>query len=81
MCEGRPPFDRGTPIATLTSVVKDPVPAHPHSGRLGKVISGLLLKTPQLRLRLDRALPLLRAAADDPSGTRRPRPAGVSHTS
>ena len=56
--EGRPPFDRGTPIATLTSVVKDPVPAHPHSGRLGKVISGLLLKTPQLRLRLDRALPL-----------------------
>ena len=24
--EGRPPFDQGTAIATLTSVVKDPVP-------------------------------------------------------
>ena len=67
--EGRPPFDRGTPIATVASVVKDPVPAHPHAGRLGRVISGLLLKTPSLRMRLDRALPIMRTVADDPSGT------------
>ena len=67
--EGHPPFDQGTPIATVASVIKDPVPAHPHSGRLGKVISGLLLKTPNLRMRLDRASPILRAVADDPSGT------------
>jgi eukaryotic-like serine/threonine-protein kinase len=67
--EGRPPFDRGTPIATVASVVKDPVPAHPHAGRLGRVISGLLLKTPGLRMRLDRALPIMQAVADDPSGT------------
>ncbi len=66
--EGRPPFDQGTAIATLTSVVKDPVPPHPHSGRLGAVVSGLLVKTPALRMRLDRALVIMRNVADDPSG-------------
>ena len=67
--EGRPPFDQGTAIATLTSVVKDPVPPHPHSGRLGAVVSGLLVKTPSLRMRIDRALTVMRGIADDPSGT------------
>ncbi len=67
--EGRPPFDQGTAIATLTSVVKDPVPPHPHSGRLGAVVSGLLVKTPNLRMRIDRALMIMRGIADDPSGT------------
>jgi serine/threonine protein kinase len=67
--EGRPPFDQGTAIATLTSVVKDPVPPHPHSGRLGAVVSGLLVKTPSLRMRVDRALTIMRGIADDPSGT------------
>ena len=67
--EGRPPFDQGTAIATLTSVVKDPVPPHPHSGRLGAVVSGLLVKTPTLRMRVDRALTIMRGIADDPSGT------------
>ncbi len=67
--EGRPPFDQGTAIATLTSVVKDPVPPHPHSGRLGAVVSGLLVKTPNLRMRTDRALAIMRGIADDPSGT------------
>jgi len=67
--EGRPPFDQGTAIATLTSVVKDPVPPHPHSGRLGAVVSGLLVKTPRLRMRVDRALTIMRGIADDPSGT------------
>ncbi|MGS0686172.1 protein kinase domain-containing protein [Nakamurella sp. GG22] len=66
--EGRPPFDQGTAIATLTSVVKDPVPPHPHSGRLGAVVSGLLVKTPALRMRIDRALVIMRGIADDPSG-------------
>ena len=66
--EGRPPFDQGTAIATLTSVVRDPVPPHPHSGRLGAVVSGLLVKTPSLRMRIDRALTIMRTVADDPSG-------------
>ncbi|WP_395725223.1 protein kinase domain-containing protein [Nakamurella sp.] len=67
--EGRPPFDQGTAIATLTSVVKDPVPPHPHSGRLGAVVSGLLVKTPNLRMRIEKSLQIMRGIADDPSGT------------
>ncbi|HEY5114800.1 MAG TPA: serine/threonine-protein kinase [Nakamurella sp.] len=79
--EGRPPFDQGTAIATLTSVVKDPVPPHPHSGRLGAVISGLLVKTPQLRMRIDRSLTVMRGIADDPSGTHLALIARVPRTS
>ena len=68
--QGNPPFDKGTAIDTVVSVVNDPVPPHPHAGRLAPVISGLLVKSPELRLTLDRAIPVLRRAADDPSGMR-----------
>ena len=70
---GGPAADRGTPIAAVASVVRDAVPALPHAGRLGRVISGLLLKTPSLRMRLDRALPIMQAVADDPSAPNSPR--------
>jgi serine/threonine protein kinase len=53
--EGRPPFDRGTPMATLGAVVSDPVPAHPHAGELGPVIDGLLTKDPGMRMPVGRA--------------------------
>ena len=66
--EGHPPFDRGTGMDTVLSVVNDPVPPHPHAGQLERVISGLLVKSPTLRMPLDHALPLLRAAAADPTG-------------
>ncbi len=48
--QGVPPFDKGTPLATLTSVVQDPVPPHPDSGRLAGVIRGLLVKDPAMRM-------------------------------
>lgn len=48
--QGVPPYDKGTPLATLTSVVQDPVPAHPDSGRLSGVIRGLLVKDPSTRM-------------------------------
>lgn len=57
--EGRPPFDRGDAIATLTSVVSDPLPSHPHAGRLAQVIGGLLVKDPQIRMPLEQARSLL----------------------
>jgi serine/threonine protein kinase len=53
--EGRPPFDRGTPMATLGAVVSDPVPAHPHAGELGPVIDGLLAKDPGRRMPVGQA--------------------------
>jgi eukaryotic-like serine/threonine-protein kinase len=67
--EGRPPFDRGTPRETIKSVVNDPVPPHFLAGDLHQVISGLLVKTPELRMDIESALPMLRAVANDPSGT------------
>ncbi|GAA2020216.1 hypothetical protein GCM10009818_37360 [Nakamurella flavida] len=77
--EGRPPFDRGDPIATLTSVVRDPVPPHPHAGRLGHLITSLLTKDPRARMPVRQALSLTRRIADDPSGTllHLPRTAGT----
>ncbi len=63
--EGRPPFDRGDAIATLTAVVSAPVPPHPHSGRIGPVIDGLLTKDPAARMTVARAHRLLSECADD----------------
>jgi serine/threonine protein kinase len=54
--EGRPPFDQGTAFATLKAVVTDPVPPHPHSGDLGRTISGLLVKSPSLRMPIHQAI-------------------------
>ena len=53
--EGRPPFDKGTPIDTVASVVNDPVPPHPHAAALGPAISGLLVKSPSLRMTITQA--------------------------
>ncbi len=63
--QGVPPFDRGTPLATLTSVVQDAVPPHPDSGRLGGVIRGLLVKDPAGRMSVGTAhQAMLRVAVD-----------------
>lgn len=72
--EGRPPYDRGNAIATLTAVVADPVPPHPRAGRIGVVIDGLLVKDPRRRLAVAAAHDALRGLADDPVGLRLGRP-------
>lgn len=76
--QGRPPFDQRTAIATLTSVVKDPVPPHPQSGALGEVITGLLAKTPNQRMPIDQALAIMKQITDlsdaAPATARRPTP-------
>jgi serine/threonine protein kinase len=66
--EGRPPFDRGTPRATIASVVNDPVPPHFLAGDLRPAISGLLVKTPELRMDIESATATMRQVADDQSG-------------
>src|SRR6476646_3769044 len=76
--QGLPPFDQRTAIATLTSVVKDPVPPHPQSGALSEVITGLLTKTPTQRMPIDQALTIMKQITDPsgahPTTARRPTP-------
>lgn len=48
--EGRPPFDKGAPLPTLTSIVQDPPRTWSRAGALGVVLDGLLVKDPVARL-------------------------------
>ncbi len=85
--QGRPPFDKGDAIATMTAVVMDPVPPHPQSGRLRSIIDALLVKDPAQRMAVRQAHDLLSTVADDPRGMRlhrTPRPsseAPATHSS
>jgi eukaryotic-like serine/threonine-protein kinase len=59
--EGRSPFGKGCPVATLTAIVDDPPAPLLRAGPLGPVIEGLLAKDPARRLGPDRARGALRA--------------------
>ncbi|WP_103514151.1 serine/threonine-protein kinase [Streptomyces sp. SM10] len=48
--EGRPPYDKGSAIATLTAVMTEPVEPPAHAGPLEEVIYGLLARDPDQRL-------------------------------
>jgi serine/threonine protein kinase len=64
--EGRPPFDKDEPFATLTAVVSDdPAPAR-RAGPLAPVLDRLLDKDPAARPDPEELRPLLRAVAVDP---------------
>ena len=47
--EGRPPFDKGDPLATMHSVVEDPPALPQRCGPLADVLYGLMEKDPQRR--------------------------------
>jgi eukaryotic-like serine/threonine-protein kinase len=53
--EGRSPFGKGCPAATLTAVVDDPPTPFRRAGPLGPVIEGLLAKDPGRRLDTEQA--------------------------
>ena len=63
--EGRPPFERGQPIATLAAVVNDDVPPPRRAGALEPVIMGLLQKDPMARLSADDLRVLLERSIRD----------------
>ncbi|CAM05714.1 serine/threonine protein kinase [Saccharopolyspora erythraea NRRL 2338] len=51
--EGRPPYDAGDdPVATVTEVVRGPVPSSARPGPVGEVIAGLMVKDPAERMSL-----------------------------
>ena len=66
--EGRPPYDKGTAIATLTAVMTEPVGPMPHAGPLAEAISGLLVKDPEQRIDEARARTLLQQVVSAPEG-------------
>ena len=72
--EGRPPFDKGGPLPTLTSIVQDPPRPAERAGPLGPVLEALLVKDPQARLTAqqlnDRLAQVATAAAAAPVATR-----------
>jgi len=77
--EGRPPYDAGTAMATVASVVQDDVPRPSCSGPLADVIRGLMVKNPARRIPLSRVRQLLGAplAPADPELVMRPIPVTV----
>ncbi|HEY5879658.1 MAG TPA: serine/threonine-protein kinase [Nakamurella sp.] len=68
--EGHPPFRADNALDTVSAVVHDPVPPHPHAGELSIAIAALLEKSPEERAPVEAMLPVLREIAGDPSGIR-----------
>ena len=78
--EGRPPFERGDPMATLLAVTTEPPPEMPAAGSLAPVLTGLLTKDPARRLTAEQARAGLERALAEPVGTApyaQPRPAAA----
>jgi predicted Ser/Thr protein kinase len=69
--EGAPPFDRETPLATLTAIVNDPPRPCRKAGPLAPVLDGLLAKDPKQRLTAADAREMLAAISrgTDPADT------------
>jgi serine/threonine protein kinase len=62
--EGRSPFAKGCPAATLSAVVDEPPAPFRRAGPLGPVIEGLLAKDPPRRLDPDKARWALRVVQE-----------------
>jgi len=62
--KGRPPYDRGTPLATLTATINEDPPPLGIDGPLGAAIGGLLQRDPQQRISAPQVRRLLEQARD-----------------
>ncbi len=68
--EGRPPYDRDTPMATLTALISEEAPVPRNAGPLTPVLTGLLKRDPAERLDAPAARRLLHGALAVPEATR-----------
>ncbi|WP_433786522.1 protein kinase domain-containing protein [Actinomycetospora sp. CA-101289] len=66
--EGRPPYDAGDPVGTVTEVVHGEVPVPHGRGPVVDVIRGLMVKDPALRMPLEAVRRRLRPLLSDPEG-------------
>jgi tRNA A-37 threonylcarbamoyl transferase component Bud32 len=64
--EGRPPYDKGSAIATLTAVMTEQLQMPKNAGPLAGAIRGLLIKNPDQRLDDTGVRPLLTEVANAP---------------
>ncbi|GID32240.1 protein kinase domain-containing protein [Paractinoplanes brasiliensis] len=60
--EGRPPYQKSHPMATLTALMTEPPPVSERAGALGPVLTALLVKDPAERADADETERLLREA-------------------
>jgi eukaryotic-like serine/threonine-protein kinase len=73
--EGKPPFDRGDPLATMHAVVyEEPTPPR-NAGPLTPILMGLLVKDPKQRWDVQRTRDELRAVLAGPLSTDTPQAA------
>jgi hypothetical protein len=76
--EGRPPFDAGEPLLTVTAVVTGEHAPFVAAGPLERVLEGLLERDPERRLDAAAArtalLPVATSGEDEPATTAMPRP-------
>ncbi|WP_433496951.1 serine/threonine-protein kinase [Sphaerimonospora sp. CA-214678] len=78
--EGRPPFERNTPIATMAAVLSDEPEPPRRAGVLAPVIMGLLRKNPAERIDALETAELLAAASTGDHAGPRSRPAPSAST-
>jgi serine/threonine protein kinase len=72
--EGRPPYDKGSALATLTAVMMEELPPPPNAGPLAEAIHGLLIKDPDLRLDDAGVRPILTEIVNAPDAPVAPVP-------
>jgi serine/threonine protein kinase len=77
--EGRPPYVKSSPMATLAALMVDPPPVPQRAGVLGPALEALLRKDPSERAYADEAERLLRDAANGVMPEVSDRPAGAAH--
>ncbi len=70
--EGRPPYDGGEPLLTVTAVVTGEHAPFVGAGPLAPVLEGLLAREPEDRLDVPAARAALQPLADDPPSTAPP---------
>lgn len=74
--EGRPPFDGGTSMGTLTAVITQPPPPALSAGPLAAILDGLLRKDPAQRLTAADTQRMLRSLHVEPTRRIAAAPAG-----
>ncbi len=78
--EGRPPFDRGDPLPTMTAVVCEPADPMTLAGPLAPVLDGLIIKDPEDRWDINKTRAALRALLNSGNATQPTKQASTTRS-